>query len=256
MGRATEPGRRLAGIVAALSAAALTSGCSTLPDAGELRAMATTASAQQKRDAEEVRLRAMLGRFDGIEGLRPGFTTVSDVCTGPSDGGFKEEATVHLMSCSMTAEAVYGVEGDITEVLRRIGASGVTTWSENVNGPGSAPSGSMDYALMYHRQQGVFPQESGGLPMPAPYLESEAKDLAVNWDYPPLPDHPPQSSQVEEDRPCPADIIPYSRCATDPARPPSIADLRARYGKVLRVSTGTRGNEPYLTVPRPGNKTG
>ncbi|WP_327411487.1 hypothetical protein [Streptomyces sp. NBC_01233] len=244
--------------MAALGAAALTSGCSTLPDDGELRAMATTAGAQHKRDAEEVRLRALLGRFDGIEGLRPGFTVVSDVCTGPSDGGFKEEATVHLMSCSMSADAVYGVEGDITEVLRRIGASGITTWSKNVNGPGSASGGSLDYALMYHQQQGVFPQESGGLLMPAPYLKSEAGDLSVGWDYPPLPGNPPQSGQVADDHSCPADIIPipYSRCATDPARPPSIADLRARYGTVLRVSTGSGSHRPYLTVPRPGDRTG
>ncbi|MFJ3723894.1 hypothetical protein ACIPYQ_15140 [Streptomyces sp. NPDC090045] len=46
------------------------------------------------------------------------------------------------MSCSMSAEAAYGVEGDITEVLRRIGASGITTWTANVNAPGSASSGS------------------------------------------------------------------------------------------------------------------
>ncbi|MFB6560804.1 hypothetical protein ACFCYH_18330 [Streptomyces sp. NPDC056400] len=242
--------------MAALGAAALTGGCSALPDDGELRAMATTADAQHKRDAEEVRLRTLLGRFDGIEGLRPGFTAVSDMCTGPSDGGFKKEATVHLMSCSMSADAVYGVEGDITEVLRRIGASGITTWSKNVNGPGSASGGSLDYALMYHRQQGVFPQESGGLPMPAPYLKSETGDVSVGWDYPPLPGDLSQSAQVADDHSCRADIIPYSRCATDPGRPPSIADLRARYGTVLRVSTGAGSHGPYLTVPRPGNKTG
>ncbi|MGW3328236.1 hypothetical protein [Streptomyces virginiae] len=251
-----RPGRRLWGIVAALSAAALMSGCSTLPDDGELRAMATTAGAQQKRDAEEVRLRALLSRFDGIEGLHPGYTAVSDVCTGPSDGGFKKEATVHLMSCSMSAEAVYGVGGDITEVLRRIGGSDITTWTANVNGPGSASSGSLDYALMYHRQQGVFPQESGGLPMPAPYLKSETGDLSVGWDYPPLPGDLPQSAQVADDHSCRADIIPFSRCVSDPGRPPSIADLRARYGTVLRVSTDSGIYRPYLIVPRPGNKTG
>lgn len=247
------------GVMAALGAAALTGGCSALPDDGELRAMATTADAQHKRDAEEVRLRTLLGRFDGIEGLRPGFTAVSDVCTGPSDGGWKKEATAHLMSCSMTADAVYGVEGDITAVLRRIGASGITTWSANINGPGSASGGSLDYALMYHRHQGVFPQESGesgGLPMPTPYLKSETGDLSVGWDYPPRPGDPPQSAQVANDSPCRADIIPYSRCATDPGRPPSIADLRARYGTVLRVSAGFRGYGAYLTVPRPGDKAG
>ncbi|MGW6864162.1 hypothetical protein ACWGHM_31895 [Streptomyces sp. NPDC054904] len=248
--------RRLAGVVAVLSAAALTGGCSALPDNGELRAMATTADAQQKRDAEEVRLRALLGRFDGMEGLRPGFTVVSDVCTGPSDGGLKKEATVHLMTCSMSAEAVYGVEGDISEVLRRIGASGITTWSPNINGTGSASGGSLDYALMYHRQQGVYPQESGGGLMPAPSLRSDTGYLSVGWDYPPLPGHPPQSTLVADDHSCRADIVPYSRCATDPGRPPSVADLRARYGTVLSVSMGSGSYRPYLTVPRPGNKTG
>ncbi|MFF4448327.1 hypothetical protein [Streptomyces sp. NPDC001502] len=242
--------------MAALGAAALTSGCSALPDDGELRAMATTAGAQEKRDAEEARLRALLGRFDGIEGLRPGFTAVSDVCTRPSDGGFKKEATVHLMSCSMSAEAVYGVEGDITEVLRRIGTSGITTWSANINGPGSASGGSLDYALMYQQQKGVYPQESGGLLMPAPSLQSETGDLSVGWDFPPLPGHPPQSGQIAENPSCRADFIPYSRCATDPARPPAVADLRAWYGTVLTVATGSGSYRPYLTVPRPGNKTG
>ncbi|MEY2231210.1 hypothetical protein [Streptomyces sp. BF23-19] len=89
--------------MAALSTAALTNDSSTLPDSGELRAMATTAEAQHKRDAEEVRLRTLPGRCDGIEGLRTGFTAVSDACTGPSDRSFAEEAAVHLIPARRSA---------------------------------------------------------------------------------------------------------------------------------------------------------
>lgn len=77
-----------AGVVAVAGAVmvAMTSGCSTLPDADELRAMATTDGAQLKRDSAEARIRALSERFDQVEGLRYGYTVLEDECTGPSDG--------------------------------------------------------------------------------------------------------------------------------------------------------------------------
>lgn len=152
--------RGLAAGVLAVTGAVLvasTSGCSTLPDTDELRAMATTDGARLKRDSEEARIRALLQRFDEVEGLRHGFTVLEDECTGPSDGGLKEQATVRLMTCSMSVSGEFGVEGDVTDVLRRIDDAAITQWSPNGNAPGYPSAGTLDHALQYHRLGGVFP---------------------------------------------------------------------------------------------------
>ncbi|WP_405833767.1 MULTISPECIES: hypothetical protein [unclassified Streptomyces] len=242
-----------AGVVAVAGAVmvAMTSGCSTLPDADELRAMATTDGAQLKRDSAEARIRALSERFDQVEGLRYGYTVLEDECTGPSDGGFKKQATVHLMTCSMSVSTIFGVEGDVTDVLRRIDDAGITQWTPDVNGPGSPSSGTLEYALQYHRLGGVFPD---GLLMPAPFLASENKAIGIGWDHPPRPGERAESGQVQTvgSSVCPPDAAVYSRCLTSPERPDTIAALRARYGAVLTVTVGpAAGGGTYFTVPRP-----
>ncbi|MDX3538871.1 hypothetical protein PV721_31950 [Streptomyces sp. MB09-01] len=217
---------------------AVTSGCSTLPDADELRAMATTDGAQLKRDSEEAHIRALIERFNQVEGLQHGYTVLTDGCTGPSDGGFKKQATVHLMTCSMNVSAVFGVEGDVLDVLRRIEDAGITQWAPHVNGPGSASSGTLDYAWQYHRLGGVFPD---GQLMPSPFLASENNAVGVGWDHPPRPGEPAESGQLAEDGAlvCPPDSPIYSRCLTRPERPDTVTALRARYGAVLPPAGST-----------------
>ncbi|MFD0267494.1 hypothetical protein ACFVGY_12980 [Streptomyces sp. NPDC127106] len=232
---------------------AVTSACAaqqSQPDIAELRATATGYDAESKRSAEETRLRGLLDRLNRVEGLHHAYTRFTDHCTGPSKGNFKDPPSVDLVSCSMGVHAVYGVEGDVTDVLRRIDAAGVTPWQPNLNGPGSASGGTLDYALEYHRLRGVFPD---GLLMPAPSLVSEDRGLVIAWDYPPLPDHPAASAQVEgEDPPaCPPAGPVHSRCRIDPQQPDSVPAVRARYGTVLSVRIGRPGSTPYFTVPRP-----
>ncbi|MEU2389620.1 hypothetical protein [Streptomyces sp. NPDC007369] len=215
----------------------------------ELRAVATGHDAESRRNAEEARLRGLLERLARVEGLHHAYTGLKDDCAGPSEGNFKDPPSVDLVSCSMSVNAVYGVEGDVTDVLKRIHAAGVTPWQPNVNGPGSASGGTLDYALEYHRLRGVFPD---GTLMPAPSLVSEDRGLEITWDRPPLPDHPAASGQVEgNDVPaCPPAGPLYSRCRIDPPQPDPVPAVRARYGTVLNVAIGSAGRTPYFTVPR------
>ncbi|MFD8970789.1 hypothetical protein ACFV0C_38435 [Streptomyces sp. NPDC059568] len=213
--------------------------------------MATTDDARLKRDSEEGRIRALLARLGHVKGLWHGYTVYEDVCTGPKTGNFLEPASGPLMACSMSVSAVFGVEGEVTEVLRRIEAAAIVRWKSNVNGPGSAPAGSLDYALEYHRLRGVFPD---GLLMPAPYLESENGAVTISWDYPGLPGSPPAASQVggKEAPVCPPESPIYSLCHIDPLRPQAVPEIRARYGTVLKVEIRPAiDGGTYLTVPRP-----
>ncbi|MFE5720505.1 hypothetical protein [Streptomyces erythrochromogenes] len=226
---------------------ALTGGCSTLPGTDELRAMATTDGARLKRDAEEARIRALLERFDEVEGLRYGFTMLKEECTGPSDGGLKEQATVHLMTCSMSMSRVFGVEGDVTDVLRRIDDAAITRWIPNGNAPGYPLAGTLEHALQYHRL-GVFPD---GRLMTNPYLNSDIGGVSIVWDYPPLPGDPGLVQAMDTSTCLPTSPI-YSRCLFHPAQPDTVSALRARYGAVLAVTVKPdRTGAPYLTVPRP-----
>lgn len=155
------------------------------------------------------------------------------------------------MTCSMSVSTIFGVEGDVTDVLRRIDDAGITQWTPDVNGPGSPSSGTLEYALQYHRLGGVFPD---GLLMPAPFLASENKAIGIGWDHPPRPGERAESGQVQTvgSSVCPPDAAVYSRCLTSPERPDTIAALRARYGAVLTVTVGpAAGGGTYFTVPRP-----
>ncbi|MFD7630126.1 hypothetical protein ACFV7Q_29575 [Streptomyces sp. NPDC059851] len=236
---------------AAAAAMVVVGACSPQPQPSiaELRAMATDGDAESKRNAEETRLRGLLDRLDRVEGLHHAYTEFKDGCTGPAKGNFKEPAGVDLLTCEMGLSAVYGVEGEVTDVLQRIGAADVTTWQPDLNGPGSASGGTLAYALEYHRMRGVFPD---GTWMPAPSLVSEDRGLVITWDYPPLPAHPAASSQVEGAQvpTCPPAGPVHSRCRIDPPRPDPVPAVRARYGTVLKVVIGRPGSLPYYTVPR------
>ncbi|WP_404953248.1 hypothetical protein [Streptomyces sp. 147326] len=213
--------------------------------------MATTDGAQLKRDSEEARIRALVERFDRVGGLRYGYDVLEDGCTGPSDGGFKKQATVHLMTCSMGVSAVYGVEGDVTDVLRRIDGAAITQWRPNGNAPGYPSAGTLDHALQYHRFGGVF--QDGRL-MPTPFLSSEVGDISILWDHPPRPGEPAESGQVGamDASVCPPAPPIYSRCHTRPERPDTVSALRTRYGAVLTVTVKPAlTGATYLTVPRP-----
>ncbi|MFD7322095.1 hypothetical protein ACFV9D_13585 [Streptomyces sp. NPDC059875] len=236
----------------------MTSACARPPDDAELRAAATADGTRQIRESKERGVRELLARLAEVEGLRPGYTVFQDVCAGAPDGNLLEPATGPLMTCSMSLTAVFGVEGDVTEVLRRIDAARVVRWQPNVNGPGSASGGTLQNALEYHRQRGVFPD---GRLMPAPHLESEDGTVTITWDHPTLPGHPPASSRVgshgragggRRTAPtCPPESPVYSRCRIDPERPQSVPAIRARYGTVLEVEIDPDGQLGYFEVPRP-----
>ncbi|MFD5415578.1 hypothetical protein [Streptomyces nojiriensis] len=181
--------------------------------------MATTDGARLKRDSEEARIRALLERFDEVEGLRYGFTMLEDECTGPSDGGLKEQATVHLMTCSMSMGRVFGVEGDVTDVLLRIDDAAITQWIPNGNAPGYPSAGTLEHALQYHRL-GVFPD---GRLMTNPYLNSDIGGVSIVWDYPPLPGDPGQVQAMDASTCLPAAPIyrgaSFARSSLTPSQP-------------------------------------
>ncbi|MCT9011714.1 hypothetical protein [Streptomyces rhizosphaerihabitans] len=222
--------------------------CAGPPADSELRAKALGADAQRKRHAQEVYIRGLLASFSHVEGLHPGHTVFEDRC-GTSGGNLLEPATGPLLTCSMSGRAVFGVEGEVTDVLRHIDAAHIVQWQPNVNGPGSASGGSMDYALMYQRMRGVEPD---GRLMSTPSLESLNEDVTVAWDTAP-PGTTPPAHQVEgEETPvCPPETTVYSRCDITPRHPEAVPSVRARYGTVLQVDIRPAlSNGTYFEVPR------
>ncbi|MEU0070743.1 hypothetical protein ABZ027_14560 [Streptomyces sp. NPDC006332] len=224
--------------------------CSRPPADIELRAKAQGADAQRKRHAEEAHIRELLAPFSHVEGLHPGYAMFEDRCDEAAEGNIFEPATGPLLTCSMSGHAVFGVEGEVADVLRRIDAAHIAKWQPDINGPGSASGGSMDYALMYQRMRGVEPD---GQLMPAPYLESVNEDVKITWDTVSNGTTPPLYQVEGKETPaCPPKSLLYSRCDITPQRPEAVPSIRARYGTVLQVdiqpplSGGT-----YFEVPRP-----
>jgi hypothetical protein len=224
--------------------------CSRPPADSELRAKAQGADAQRKRDSEEAHIRGLLAPFSHVEGLHPGYTMFEDGCNKASEGNLFEPATGPLLTCSMSGHAVFGVEGEVADVLRRIDAAHIAKWQPNVNGPGSASGGSMDYALMYQRMRGVEPD---GQLMSGPYLESVDEDVKITWDTAPHGTTPPLYQVEGKGAPaCPPETAVYSRCDITPQRPEAVPSIRARYGTVLQVDIRpTLSDGTYFKVPRP-----
>ncbi|MFD9459389.1 hypothetical protein [Streptomyces sp. NPDC060027] len=224
--------------------------CSRPPAATELRAEAVGADAQRKRAAAEDRIRGLLAPFSDVEGMRPGYVMFEDSCAEADEGNLFEPATGPLLTCSMSGRAVFGVEGGVADVLRHIDAAHIARWQPNINGPGSASGGSMDYALRYQRMRGV---DTDGRLMSAPYLESVDEEVTITWDTASHGTTPPLHQVEGKEAPaCPPEGVVYSRCDITPQHPEAVPSLRARYGTVLQVdvrpalSAGT-----YFEVPRP-----
>ncbi|MCX5001371.1 hypothetical protein OHB05_01835 [Streptomyces sp. NBC_00638] len=228
----------------------MTTACSRPPADSEVRAKALGAEAQRKRAAEEAHIRGLLAPFSHVEGMHPGFVIFEDRCAEADEGNLFEPATGPLLTCSMSGRAVFGVEGGVTDVLRHIDAAHIAHWQPNVNGPGSASGGSIEYALMYQRMRGV---ETDGRLMPAPYLESEDEEVTITWDTASHGTTPPLHQVEGEETPaCPPEGVAYSRCDITPQHPEAVPSIRARYGTVLQVDVRPALSDGiYFEVPRP-----
>ncbi|MGW7724986.1 hypothetical protein ACWGJ6_16730 [Streptomyces canus] len=242
-GRCTQAG----GLLLTFVLVGLTAACSHHPADKELRARATSSEAESRRSREEEKMRALIARLTAVEGLEHLLTRSVDSCQGPQKGSlFENNRSPYVLTCSMQADAYFGVRGEITEVLSRIRAAGIATWGPQDGEGRDMPyaAGTVTYALDYYRARGKF---QDGTLMPAPTLE--APGLRLDWDRPDLP----LPMRVEEPAPCPeTGSKVYWRCSIAPEDPMTVAAARTRYDTVLTLSLGRWGSsaDNYFTVPR------
>jgi hypothetical protein len=242
--RCTQAGR----LLLAFALVGLTAACSREPADKELRTQATSSEAESRRAREEQKMRALIARLTAVEGLEHLLTRSIDSCHGPQDGSiFENNRSPYALTCSMRADAYFGVRGEITGVLSRIRAASIATWGPQDGEGRDMPyaGGTVTYALDYHRARGKF---QDGTLMPAPTLE--ASGLRLDWDRP----DPPLPNRIEEPAPCPetGSAVIYWRCSIAPEDPMTVAAARARYDTVLTLSLGLWDSSAYnyFTVPR------
>ncbi|MQS14364.1 hypothetical protein F7Q99_19360 [Streptomyces kaniharaensis] len=230
---------RVGGLVLAVVLAGAAAGCSGGPSDGELRAEATSPQAESARAAKETEIRSQIASLGEVEGLEPVLTRFSDSCAEPSHDELYNRDSPAL-SCGMEATAYFGVQGDITAVLPRIGAVDLVargTRNEDGNRPFAADD-AVRYALEFHRNRGRYPD---GWPMPGPELRTDG--FRIDWDRPDAM----LVNQIKEPDPCRAQNTGgiYRRCEVAPKGSATVAEARARYGTVLAFSVRER---KYFTV--------
>ncbi|MFD5572763.1 hypothetical protein [Streptomyces cadmiisoli] len=114
--RCTQAG----GLLVAFALVGLTAACSREPADKELRTQATSSEAESRRAREEQKMRALIARLTAVEGLEHLLTLSIDTCHGPQDGSiFENNRSPYALTCSMRADAYFGVRGEITDVLSR-----------------------------------------------------------------------------------------------------------------------------------------
>jgi hypothetical protein len=239
--------RRVCALLLVSALVAPTAACSSGLSEGELRQQAVSPAAASRRAAEERKARGLVERLSAVEGLDHVLTRFTDTCARPPEGSLLEDdASPHALVCDIRADAYFGVRGDITDVLRRIGAAGLAEWGPRDGGGREMPdaAGTVTYALAYHRAHGRF--EDGSL-MPGPALQGPG--LRIDWDRRGLP----LPNRIEEPADCPPRTgVIHERCSITPKTPAAVAAARAHHGTVLALHAGGPGAtwHEYFTVPR------
>ncbi|MFF0729802.1 hypothetical protein [Streptomyces sp. NPDC004134] len=186
--------------------------------------------------------------MSAVRGLEHVVTRLSDSCGQGHSGSLLEAPSADVLSCSMQAVVYYGVPGDITDVLPRIGEAGIAVWGPQDGEGRDMPHarGTVSYALTYHRDHGRYPD---GSLMSTPVLE--AAGMRVDWDRPGMPMPSRFEGFVHSCDPDGGHPV-YERCSTAPKEPMSMAAARDQYGTVLTFSLGEPGSSAYqyFTVPR------
>ncbi|GAA2079307.1 hypothetical protein GCM10009780_15470 [Actinomadura alba] len=211
--------------------AALLAACSADPPVAELKRMAVAPEAVKARAERRASIDERLAPFN-VRGLTHGFTVISDSCSGPRPYTFEDGRDPWLLTCQMSGTSVYGVKGGrIVDVLRQIETAKIID---------DKPAGSQaNVAIDYYVKRGRTDESTL---LPAPGLDDGR--VVVGWDV-----TRPLISQVEAlSATCPPSGVAFGQCSVDAGAGASVAELRRRFGMVLRVRvvTGTS----YYRLPR------